>query len=176
LSLTNDEKRTLAWWDDIRSIRNEFGLPEFAYPDWLILGQIYTESRGDECADRGGTQFHGLLQIGHLAAKDCGRQKGEDFQCDGKASIRCWYRLHKRYLANSDPLWDKALLWLVGPGTITAWQDARRKPGADYWQTLFDAAESHGISETQVRKYIRYYYDSAWTVVRAMRKWAAGQA
>jgi hypothetical protein len=136
-----------------------------------VLALIDLESDGDRLAHRPRSQYRGLLQIGHLSAREAHRW-GERyawsgdlaeaitaptgaphpvaFDGDGARSIRAWLVLYwaYRWLHRHDPVL-KALFWKGGPGTLRGYRTRYGVKGegrevADRW---LDSRHDRGIPD-----------------------------
>jgi hypothetical protein len=89
----------------------------------IVLALIHVESAGDEFAQRPGSQFNGLLQMGKAAGvdvgfRDVGKPTTSKLKGDGPAAIRAFAAYVSRYesfFGDDSPEWV-ALLWKGGPG------------------------------------------------------------
>lgn len=95
------------------------------YADATILAFIHLESSGDYCANRPGSQFHGLLQMGDPAAADVGLASSDELQGeDGNPfledDIVAFLQLMERYAGRHDYIpMRMAILWKGGAGTAS---------------------------------------------------------
>lgn len=86
-----------------------------------ILALIHVESKGDPCAHRARSQYHGLLQMGRLAGVDAGmRDRGTDttagLHCNERQSILAFFAYMDRWEDRHH--WTPirmAILWKGGP-------------------------------------------------------------
>lgn len=134
------------WAPTVRELRTAAGLTARDYPTTLVLAQIGAESGGDPQAISPGGEHYGLLQIGELAANECGRDSGSYYLGRGRESIECYYQRQERYshLHQHNPYWV-ATLWKAGPGTLQTYYELASKPGD--WQALARAHGEHGSVE-----------------------------
>lgn len=95
----------------------------------VVLALIAVESMGNPSAHRHGSQFYGLLQMGHYAGldvgfEDQGRHTTKPLQGNGIAALTAFVAYVNRYASRVYSADSVAVLWKGGPGTAKAVLDA----------------------------------------------------
>lgn len=124
-------------------------------PPAVVLALIHVESNGDEFAQRPGSQYHGLLQMGRAAGidvgfRDMGVQTTQKLKGDGPAGLRAFAAYITRYAAHykldpEKPEWF-ALLWKGGPGYLKAVKAIVDSNMADFDKAVIMVGEDQNFS------------------------------
>lgn len=109
-------------------MRDSLGYSEELYPDELLLAFIDVESDGDPYANRDGSKFYGLLQIGTSNGADFNFVPSSILELDpieaGARNIRHFFRYMNRYQSRHDfEPYRMAILWKGGPGTARTYEN-----------------------------------------------------
>lgn len=145
------DDRIAEWLPEIHGARERTGVTADQYPDAVMLAFLDIESDGDPEANRPGSQFHGLLQMGTAAGRDVGFEDGteplmgEDGDPESEDDFEAFFRLSERYADAHDyqPL-RLATLWKGGVGTARTVAE-RMEAGIDFRRALIYAEQKHSI-------------------------------
>ena len=122
--------RVLSWKDDIEVCLRDVNVEGLDVR--TVLALIHVESAGNPEARRVGSQFHGLLQMGHLAGLDVGMEDmgvltTNQLLGNGIAAISAFIAYVERYEARlvtgKNASRSIATLWKGGPGTAAYIRD-----------------------------------------------------
>ncbi len=158
------------WLGEIHGARERVGVSADQYPDAVILAFIDVESDGDPEANRPGSQFHGLLQMGYAAGLDVGIEGGtdslmdEDGDPESEDDFEAFLQLCERYASAHDYHPTRlAVLWKGGVGTAKH-VERRMKAGIDLRRAIRNAEAVLGIP--RLVAYVHEFH-------RCLRKWSA---
>lgn len=148
------------WISQVEGTRDALGLSAELYPTEVLLAFIDVESDGNPDANRDGSQFYGLLQIGKYAALDAGLQSGEDIAGDDgdpatEDDFFAFFEILKRYADRHDYVPARmAVLWKGGAGTA-GYVDRQLAQGVSLDRAIAIAEKEKGISRLQL--YVRRF-------------------
>ena len=154
------KRKTDDWIEEIRGARERVGVTAEQYPMRVMLAFIDVESDGDPNANRPGSQFHGLLQMGKMAGLDVGLDdvsvlQGEDGDPHSEDDIEKFFELCEKYKSRHDyHPYRIAALWKGGAGTAKTVGKLMAE-GEDFNFALAAAETRHEIHN--LREYVRRF-------------------
>jgi len=96
-----------------------------------VLALVHVESSGNPCSHRDGSQFYGLLQIGHDVSEDVrGDKDSAYYHCSAQRSVEAFLDWCNKYeeIHQWEPDWI-AIGWKGGVGTLETYLHRKIKKG-----------------------------------------------